>query len=65
MSKFQKFAVALLGILLFFVIVGGVICAQIILWKTAWYIAVMHLVLVAFAAVPVVETFKAIIEYIS
>jgi hypothetical protein len=65
MQKFQKFAVALFGIILFFVLVGGSISAQVILWQTAWYIAVMHLVLIAFAVKPAIEVFKQILKYIS
>ena len=65
MQKFQQFAVALLGIILFFVLVGGSISAQIILWQTAWYIAVMHLVLIGFAVKPAIEVFKQILKYIS
>ena len=65
MQKFQKFAVAILGILLFFILVGGSISAQVILWQTAWYIAVMHLVLVGFASPAAVGAFKAILKYIS
>ena len=65
MEKFKKFLAALGGMLLFFVLIGGTICTQAILWQTAWYIAVMHLVLVVFAAEPAYLTFKRILEYIS
>ena len=65
MEKVKKILVALCGILLFFIVLGGIICAQVILWKTAWYIAVMHLVLVVFAINPVIATFRWILKYIS
>jgi hypothetical protein len=65
MNDFQKFAVAILGILLFFILVGGSIAAQVILWQNAWYIAVMHLVLIGFAVKPAVDIFKEILKYIS
>ena len=65
MQKLQKFAVAIFGILLFFILVGGSISAQVILWQTAWYIAVMHLALIGFAAPAAVGVFKEILKYIS
>ena len=65
MQKLQKFAVAIFGILLFLILVGGSISAQVILWQTAWYIAVMHLVLIVFAVPTSVRLFKEILKYIS
>ena len=49
---------------LFFVVLGGSICTQVILWKTAWYIAVMHLVLVVLAVPSVVELAKRLFKYL-
>ena len=65
MEKFKQFLVAIIAMLLFFFLVGGSICTQVILWQTAWYIALMHLVLVGFAVRPAIDTFRNLIKYIS
>lgn len=63
MDKLKHFAAGLLAMLLFFVLVGGTISAQVILWKTSWYIALMHLVLVGFAASDAYRTVRNLVEY--
>lgn len=59
----MKSFLAFLGLgAIFFFVLGGSICTQVILWQTAWYIAVMHLVLVALAVPKTVELVKRLIE---
>ena len=61
----MKSFLAFLGLAaIFFFVLGGSICTQVILWQTAWYIAVMHLFLVVLAVPTTVELVKRLMKYL-